>query len=442
MAWYGTEGFIAIFALMSEQTHTIPSESWWQRSTGWSLVLLVFLIPFPGKVPVAAVYVFGLFSLGEIIRSAKKGECFKELKTRISDALHHRILWIFFLLPLLYLAGVFWSSEGSPWVFELEKKSLLLLFPLLAFVTTERVFDQKWLNRILAGFTAGTFIITLYLLIAALKTYSGTSDLSVFFYSKFSQWLHPSYLAMYVCFSMGITMYLFVYAEKKLRRWHWLAGGSMMLWWVSMVVLLGSKAGFLGLMIALGFLAYLLSGRWRRRSVLILLGICLLILVPSVYIAKPIRLRLASAWQNITSGTTISPNHHADGLVVRWESWKIALDVWKAFPITGTGTGDYASVTTQRIEERGLLFPFDGYKNAHNQYLQTAATLGTMGLLIFLAWLLLPVFLPPGKPHGLQVFFLILTGFNLLAESMLEAQAGVIFITIMHVLFCRHRLVQ
>lgn len=442
MPWLGTEGFIAIFALMSEQTHSIPRESWWQRCTGWSLVLLVFLIPFPGKVPVAAVYLFGLFSLGEIIHSARTVGLFKVLTNRFLYSAPGRLLWVFMLLPLLYFAGVLWSSESSPWVFELEKKSLLLLFPFLAFVTSERVFNQKWLNRILAGFTAGTLIITLYLLISALQTYSGTSDLFVFFYSKFSQWMHPSYLAMYVCFSMGITGYLFFYTDVRLRRWHWMAGGILMIWWVAMVVLLSSKAGFFGLMIVLGYLAFLFSGKWRRRSLWILLGICLLVVVPSAYVVKPIRERLASAWHNLTAPAPISPNHRADGMVIRRESWKIALNIWREYPVIGTGTGDYIFETTQRIDERGLQFPFGGYKNAHNQYLQTAATLGATGLLFLLGWLLLPAFISPGKPSGIHIFFLILTGFNFLAESMLEAQAGVIFITIMQVLLFRHKQAQ
>ena len=348
-------------------------------------------------------------------------------------------MWVFLLMPLLYLAGVLWSSEGSPWLFELEKKSLLLVFPLLAFAASGKVFDKTWIRRILAGFAAGTLAVTLYLLVSALLSYRLTADTSLFYYSRFSQWSHPSYLAMYVCFAMGITgSYLTGYEEKS-GWWRWLAGVALMIWWVAMVVLLSSKAGFFGLIIALGYLAYRLSERWKRRSVWMLLVICLLVLIPTAWVFKPIRVRLASAVQNLTAPAPISPTHRADGMVIRRESWKIALDVWKENPVTGAGTGDYISETTQRIGDRGLLFPFGGYKNAHNQYLQTAATLGTMGLLVLLAWLLLPVWMPPGKPTGVHVFFLMLTGFNLLSESMLEAQAGVIFIIVMQLLLFRHR---
>jgi len=65
--------------------------------------------------------------------------------------------------------------------------------------------------------------------------------------------------------------------------------------------------------------------------------------------------------------------------------------------------------------------------NAHNQYLQTMITLGIIGLIVLLLNLILPALYSMEQKHYLYLVFLILIGFNLLFESMLETQAGVVF---------------
>ncbi len=404
------------------------------NATGWSLVLLAFLIPFPDKVPVAAVYLFGLCSLIEIIYAIRKAGACKELTDRFLDFGSPWVSAVLAMLPLLYLAGSLWSAEWSDCVFELEKKSLLLAFPILFFTANRDVFSRNWIERILLGFAAGTFVITVYLLISAFLTYSNTDDQSVFFYSKLSEWLHPSYLSLYVCFSLGITVFLFLFSNATKPRLRFFVTGIISLWWVGMVIILSSKAGLFSLVLTMGFMAVLAFIKWGRVSVWIFAGIAAVLLVTGILFSGQITPRLASAKNLLGSETQISPTHKADGMVIRKLSWQIAVGLWKDYPVAGTGTGDYQKLTLQRIEEKGFMFPFGGYKNAHNQYLQTAATLGLMGFLSLMLWLVVPVAYNRKFSLRLHLFFLVLVGFNLLAESMLEAQAGVMFISFFHVL--------
>jgi O-antigen ligase len=65
--------------------------------------------------------------------------------------------------------------------------------------------------------------------------------------------------------------------------------------------------------------------------------------------------------------------------------------------------------------------------NAHNQYLQTTVALGVIGLLVLILILLLPALQAYRQNNFPYFVFLVLLGFNLLFESMLETQAGVVF---------------
>ena len=67
--------------------------------------------------------------------------------------------------------------------------------------------------------------------------------------------------------------------------------------------------------------------------------------------------------------------------------WKGALDVWKNYPITGSGVETFAySYYKARPKEHNLVSEWDFiYNKAHNEFLNIAATSGSLGLLSYLA---------------------------------------------------------
>lgn len=67
--------------------------------------------------------------------------------------------------------------------------------------------------------------------------------------------------------------------------------------------------------------------------------------------------------------------------------WKGAIDVWKNYPITGSGVETFAySYYKARPKEHNLVSEWDFiYNKAHNEYLNIAATSGSLGLLSYLA---------------------------------------------------------
>ena len=98
-------------------------------------------------------------------------------------------------------------------------------------------------------------------------------------------------------------------------------------------------------------------------------------------------------------------------------------------PVIGAGTGDVEEVYNEVLKNEGFVKDGDMTYNAHSQYLPTAIALGIVGLLILLANVLFP-FISGFKERNLLYIGLgVIVAFNILVESMLERQAGVMFFT-------------
>jgi O-antigen ligase len=397
------------------------------RLTRWSLVLLAFLIPFHGKIPIPALYLSGLLWLLELVVSSARKKNFRFIIDRFTS---HGNLWLrlsFFLLILIYAAGMLWSGNIADCRFELEKKALLLLFPLVFFSMNPHVFSLGFLKKIYRSFSFGLLAVTLSDFIFAMVRYHAGGDPAEFYYSKLAMNQHPSYLSLYACFALGISLNSLVISHdirsRFLRVAEWMLAG----WWVLMVVLLSSRAGFISLIITMIYFLFVILKRLNTKAVWMSAGGLLLLM--AVTLAVPgTRIRYLSAFKMFSGESHYDATHKADGIMIRKLSWDLALEKWGENPVLGTGTGDYWNETRQQIEQNDLVFVFGGYKNAHNQYLQTSVTLGIVGLAALLMWIFIPVFSATYCRSFLYMLLFWLVLFNLIPESMLETQAGVLFI--------------
>ncbi len=82
--------------------------------------------------------------------------------------------------------------------------------------------------------------------------------------------------------------------------------------------------------------------------------------------------------------------------------WNGAIDIWKHYPILGTGVETFAfSYYNFRPVEHNLVSEWDYlYNKAHNEYLNFAATTGTIGLLSYLSLILFSIFQIIKKTNG------------------------------------------
>ncbi|MFW6018971.1 MAG: O-antigen ligase family protein [Bacteroidales bacterium] len=119
------------------------------------------------------------------------------------------------------------------------------------------------------------------------------------------------------------------------------------------------------------------------------------------------------------------PSGHS--VMQRLEYWKAAIGIIKENPLIGVGTGDInQSFNTQykkmdtRLDEKYRL-------RSHNQYLRIGATLGLLGLGLFLLFLLYPIIAARAWEEALFMPFLFIVLMSMITEDTLETQVGANF---------------
>jgi tetratricopeptide (TPR) repeat protein len=90
--------------------------------------------------------------------------------------------------------------------------------------------------------------------------------------------------------------------------------------------------------------------------------------------------------QFITEGGTLLEQGGTESGSIRKIVWRGAIDLWRAYPILGTGTDTFANayyekrpIAHNNVSEWNFL-----YNRAHNEYLNFMATTGTLGILTYL----------------------------------------------------------
>ena len=109
--------------------------------------------------------------------------------------------------------------------------------------------------------------------------------------------------------------------------------------------------------------------------------------------------------------------------------WKHAAEIIAEEPLLGYGVGDAKKALINTFKVKNIPFSGNNY-NFHNQYLQSWAEIGILGVILLMFMLLRPFF-EKGQ-HPLFLIFLGLTLIGFMTESMLERQAGVVFFAFMY----------
>ena len=391
------------------------------------------------------------------------------------------VLFSFSALYILYLIGLIYSKNMIYARFDLEVKFSLLLFPLL-FATSDLTFERgslparrlaalifcgllfvtTWLQQpeygilffgiltwimlfsiafifsdllfpsftvrkqIVATFVAGCVVGTLILLMHAAANYFYLDDKGAFYYKPLGWFFHPGYISMYLNFAMAAVI-LELMKENK-GRFRFKTGlAILILYFLVLIFLLGSKSGLI-VTIAIALLVVMFEVFERKRPVA---GILVLLLTALIfyggirlfsYTATRVNLSLGDIESSEGKGVQ-SDNSIGTRLEIWEDSWQIIRENW----LIGVGTGDVKDVLLDKYRQDHFLIGFTERRNAHEQYLQTFIALGIAGFLTLFAMILLPAWFALKEKYYLYLVFLVIFAINIMVESMLENQAGVIF---------------
>lgn len=383
----------------------------------WLLPLASFTIPLHNRLNVIVLLVLLVVWLFD----GSPTEKFRRIKSAGTGTKLVVMTGIYFL----YVFGMLYSNDPASGFFNLEVKLSLLLIPLVYASMNRRSFNGRVTKDIAISFIAGTFLSTLICLGKAIFEYMNGEGTYVFYYSYLSFYHHASYLAMYIAFSLVLIWFLFFDGQKFPGTPITLLFILLSLYLSAFIVMLSSKAGILGLFGALVYIAVhvFFFEKSRRKGLSVLLA-GLIAVFSLLWIFPNAVHRIESVKDSISDeGPGISQEGSGDRIYI----WKAALEVVKQNWILGVGTGDVQNALNDMYLDQGNEYAASQDLNAHNQYLQTLIAIGLPGLLILMLMLVYPMrqaFSPGLRPY---LFMILIFAGNLLFESMLEKQAGVVF---------------
>ena len=389
----------------------MPKIDFKYKANYYLIILIAFTLPLAKSLVPLLV---GLLFVSSLINNN-----FKEKKSS------KKILLISSIY-LLYLIGILYSQNRTAAIFSLEEKLSLLAVPLIFFIS--KINYLLSYHKIIKAFIEGCVVSLLFSLINSSVTYFYTSDTSAFFYQNIALYHHGSYLSMYLNFAIG-CIYFFSFRPTKHFYLKPILGFSLIVFFSIFIALLSSKTGIISL-----FLIHVFSiSYWISIHKAYLKGAFAIVLIGAISSAfylfsASINARVNELISSSSSETNTSTN-------IRKEIWSSAASLYLEAPIIGHGTGDVIDELARLSKEKNLGFINKKKLNAHNQYLQTAVALGSIGIITLIAMLILPLYISWKNKYWIYVFFILLTMTNFLTEAMLETQSGVIFYAFFNTLF-------
>jgi len=336
---------------------------------------------------------------------------------------------LFSILYLVYGFSMFYTENQALGWFSLEIKLSLFLLPIVVWFSQ---FDYKsHLALGLKWFLYGAIVSGFWNFIDASIQYASTSDYTEFFYGKFSAFHHPSYIAMYFNLAIIIIYYHSFKPKKNLiiKARKAIIGVAF---FSLQIGLLSSKSGLITMMLThiVAIAYWTIKHKYYLKSFATVVVLSLSLGLVYTY---------STSFQNrvneLVSVLSSKETSKTSSTGVRIYAWNTAATLIKDKPILGYGTGDVSQELIRSYETQGLTKMVDKKINAHNQFLETGVAVGLLGLAILLLQLLLPLLFAFKNNAYLYAYFIILFVFNLLTESMLETQSGIVFYVVFNTLF-------
>ncbi len=392
----------------------IKNLTWYQTLQYLSLLLLAVTIPIGWRYALWTSILLAITSLLSLRITYLK------LNAQHSTLNANHLIILYWLL---LLASMLYSDDSTTGWEILKIKAGMLIFP-LAFLLT----DRRWItSRLLRGvgyaFLASMTAVFIYHTSHAVGRILGGSTFGAAFGPSFDP-RHHAYTALYLAVVLA-----FVYHElhahwSELPSWHRGLMFAVVPLMILYMIIVNSRAGLLTLYLleaACTIHFALTRRRWWKAVLMVLL------LAGFTFGAEKAlpghQARVAATIEDMASDQPSDARVQING-----SSTEAAF----RHPLFGYGVGDYRHCLVDQYNANDFSAGVSAEYNAHNQYIETLLAVGLVGMIPFLGMLLLPLWSAWRRRIGALWLVAMLTGiicFNLLFESMLERQMGLLFIT-------------
>jgi len=349
------------------------------------------------------------------------------------DSIKERKLGIYFLAYFAWLAvGLLYTSNRESGVQDLVLKLSFLIFPFVL-LYNKRI-DQHFLRGVVRVFYYTMFLASVFMLVIAwqkvMMNRSADLDqlLGYFTYEKFAQAIHiqPIYLSMYMVAAFFAVIWDFFLDPKigltKVGKW------VARIWafhFYMMVILLSSRMELLVLLF-ISFLALAFYDGIRAKKWLLAIFKMLVLLSFTITLLGLFPVNKARYEEMVDIEKDYTQNQWG-GRSIRIHKWLNTLELISEQAFLGTGSGDMQDELQKVYKRNDFMIAYNYRFNPHNQYLQTWAATGLVGLFLLFGILLVSLLYALKSKNTLYIAFVLLLALSMLTESMLERQKGLVF---------------
>lgn len=372
---------------------------------------MVFLLPFEANLVPIGVILFSVTNLFAVSWS-ERVKLFKERKF---------VIFSLIAIYLVHVTGMLYSSNIGFGLFDLEIKLSLFLLPIVTL--TSNIVNKYSLPEILKTYVFGVIVSALFCLVQGTYSAIQLNDFSQLYYIELSRYLHPGYFSMYVNFAIGIVLIYILHKKNKIIPMPYF----ILTFLIVFVYMLSSRTGLLVLLITIlyGSLFFIFPKfKFKRNFFSLLMSI-----IVAIGIVIP---TLNSIYARNSDKIDVAVKDNSSSFGVRLAMWKYSTELMLEHPFCGVGTGDVKDKLHELFVQKELTRAIENNYNAHNQYVQTMIALGIIGLFALIAQFAVPFFFAWKAKSIIYVLYTINLFINFATESIIETQAGVIFVAVMN----------
>jgi O-antigen ligase len=325
------------------------------------------------------------------------------------------------LFFLAHTLAYFFSNNKKEALFSIELKLSFLIMPVLFFISR---FDNKSKNKLLFSFVISCLLSAFICITNSLINFIKNNELLT--YNNFCLFMHPSYFAMYLCFSVIILILRF--NDLKFLNYQKIIVALTLFLLIIGIFLSASKMGILTFLILIPFV--ILHLLWKNKNYKLIVISILFFSIGSLFFLASDSLpaaRLRSSFQFLSSSENEIDKSSTESNAVRVLVWQQAVELIKEKPFLGYTPGDVNDELYRSYKENELTGALENKLNAHNQFLQTILGNGIIGLLLLFFLILSPIINGIKTKNVLLIFFSFLIVLNFAVESMLQTSAGTLF---------------
>lgn len=404
---------------------------WYDRLHLVSMLLMAAAMPIDFHCGLWAAALLGLTSIVKMVAQRHIGN--RSLSRPLRVALGSVVVYWF-----LHVVSIAYGGDPSTGWRVVELKSVLMIF-VLAFLLTDTGYLRedhfRWFFYALWVSMCGVFLYYVGMAVGGLiGGKSAASAFGVMFDPR-----HHAYTALYIDTALAFVYVELVSRWSVLKPWPRVLLIASVLCLITYVLMVNSRAGILVMWIVTAICVLHLSVFRRRWWQALLLATLFSGFTLGMEAVLPGHSnRIASTIENVASvagsdeGDDEEDMDDEDAITpdARISINKSAFALSLQRPLFGYGASRYRAALAERYEADGYEYGAKRVQNAHNQYLETVLSVGSFGLLLLLVFFLLPLWRAwKGRRYFLPALLMsTIVCINLLFESMLERQMGLLFI--------------